>query len=132
MPKDPTGVKSRRAQRKPPAPKEAPSKAVDSFAGRRLQVEWDNPRTNRLLDWLDQNPDDHDRLFSNSTAAAKEENRRKVTAKGTKNYYYLALAKAVFDCEEEDVEMCAWYRKEPAKFSASLTNYLNRQVFAMF
>jgi hypothetical protein len=51
MPKDPTGMKSHWAQRKPPAPKEAPAKATESFAGRCLQVEWDNPRTNRLLDW---------------------------------------------------------------------------------
>jgi len=128
MPKEATSMKPRKAQHKPPAPKGTQAKAVDmeSFAGRRLQVEWNNTRTDRLLDWLDQNPDDRNRLFSDSTTAAKEQNRRKVTAKGSKNCYYLALAKAVFDCKEEDIEMQAWYLKEPAKFSSSLSSYLNR------
>jgi len=99
---------------------------MESFAGRCLQVEWNNTRTDHLLDWLDQNPDDRNRLFSDSTTAAKEQNRHKVTAKGSKNRYYLALAKAVFDCKEEDIEMRAWYLKEPAKFSSSLSSYLNR------
>jgi len=121
-------MKPHRAQRKPLAPKGTQAKAVDteSFAGRRLQVEWNNMRTNCLLDWLDQNPDDHNCLFSDSTTAAKEQNHHKVTAKGSKNCYYLALAKAVFDWKEEDIEMWVWYLKEPAKFSSSLSSYLNR------
>jgi len=90
-------MKPRKAQRKPLAPKGTQAKAVDmeSFAGRHLQVEWNNTRTDRLLDWLDQNPDDRNCLFSDSTTAAKEQNHRKVTAKGSKNHYYLALANGV-------------------------------------
>ena len=128
MPKEATSIKPDRGQHKPPAPKGTQAKAVDteSFAGRCLQVQWDNMRTNHLLDWLDQNPDDCNRLFSDLTAAAKEQNHCKVTTKGSKNHYYLALAKAVFDCKEEDIKMRAWYLKEPTKFSSSLSSYLNR------
>ena len=74
-------------------------------ASRRLVVKWDANRMNCLLDQLDQNLDDHNRLFSDSTAAAKEEGCAKVTAKGTKNHYYAAMAKAVFDCAAEDADM---------------------------
>ncbi|KDR70600.1 hypothetical protein GALMADRAFT_229964 [Galerina marginata CBS 339.88] len=111
MPKAAPSTKKAKATCKAPVPRKAQPKAADvqSFAGWHLQVEWDSPRTNCLLDWLDQNPDDHNRLFSNSTVAAKEEKRRKV----------------VFDCDKEDVEMRTWYLKEPAKFSSSLSNYLN-------
>ncbi|KAF8869849.1 hypothetical protein CPB84DRAFT_1855981 [Gymnopilus junonius] len=63
-------------------------------ASKCLQVKWDADRTNRLLDWLDQNPHDHNCLFSDSMAAAKEEGHAKVTAKGAKNHYYVAMAKA--------------------------------------
>ena len=54
----------------------------EASASKHLVVKWDNDRTNRLLDWLDQNPDDRNYLFSDLTAAAKQEGRRKVTAKG--------------------------------------------------
>jgi hypothetical protein len=54
------------------------------------------------------------------------ENRRKVTAKGSKNVYHAAIAKAVFDCDVEDVELRSWYLQEPLKFSASAENYIGR------
>ena len=83
--------------------------AADPSAGlpasRRLVVKWDANRMNCLLDQLDQNLDDHNHLFSDSTAATKEEGCAKVTAKGTKNHYYAAMAKAVFDCAAEDADM---------------------------
>ena len=45
---------------------------TDAPAGRHLQVKWGADRTNWLLDWLNQNPEDRNRLFSASAAAAKE------------------------------------------------------------
>jgi hypothetical protein len=126
MPKDLS--KPSKALRPPRSKKVALANDADleNFAGRRLRVDWNDLRTNRLLDWLDDHPEDRNRLFSDSTAAAKEEKRPKVTAKGSKNRYHVAMAKAVFDCEEEDDDMREWYRNEPAKFTSSLSNYINR------
>ena len=98
----------------------------DTRSSKRLVVKWDEDRTNRLLDWLDQNPDDRHRLFSDSTAAAKQEGRRKVTAKGNKARYHEALAKAVFGSPDEESSLRSWYLKEPGKFTSSVINYLNR------
>lgn len=129
MPKDASAKPSkprRKTRSKKAEVAEVNDAASENFAGKRLRVDWDNPRTNRLLDWLDANPEDRNRLFSDSTAAAKEENRRKVTAKGSKLRYHVAMAKAVFDCAEEDKEMRSWYLSEPTKFTSSLSNYLNR------
>ena len=73
---------------------------TDAPAGRHLQVKWGADRTNWLLDWLNQNPEDRNRLFSASAAVAKEEGQTKITAKGTKNRCYAATAKAISDCAE--------------------------------
>jgi len=99
---------------------------LETRSSKRLVVKWDEDRTNRLLDWLDQNPDDRNRLFSDSTAAAKQEGRRKVTAKGNKARYHEALAKAVFGSPDEEPSLRDWYLKEPGKFTTSVLNYLNR------
>jgi hypothetical protein len=138
MPKDATTKKAPakpRASRRRPIAQDQPTAADktggESFAGRRLRVDWDAPRTNRLLDWLDQNVADRNRLFSDSTAAAKEENRRKHVAKGSKTRYHEAIAKAVFDCDAEDAELRAWHCQEPAKFVGSVTNYISRYVFCV-
>ena len=112
MPKAGTTKKTAKAVARPPHKSgwvASMAAAADPPAGfpasRRLVVKWDANRMNRLLDWLDQNLDDRNRLFSDLTAAAKEEGRAKVTAKGTKNHYYAAMAKAVFDCAAEDADM---------------------------
>ena len=99
---------------------------LDTRSSKRLVVKWDEDRTNRLLDWLDQNPDDRNRLFSDSTVAAKQEGRCKVTAKGNKARYHEALAKAVFGSPDEESSLRDWYLKEPGKFTSSVLNYLNR------
>jgi hypothetical protein len=39
------------------------------------QISWTPARTERLLDWLDENPVDQQKLFSDSSKDAKEEGR---------------------------------------------------------
>ena len=78
------------------------------------------------MDWLDQNAGDHHRLLSDSTATAKEENRRKVTTKGSKYVYHAAIAKAVFDCDVEDAELRSWYLQELLNFPRSVNNYIGQ------
>jgi hypothetical protein len=106
--------------------------AVEARTSKRLVVKWDDDRTTRLLDWLDQHPDDRNRLFSDSTVAAKQEGRRKVTAKGNKTRYHEALAKAVFDSPDEEPSLRIWYLREPGKFTTSVLNYLSRCVGCTF
>lgn len=121
---------SKRGKAKAPLPVANDSdeevEVLETRTSKRLVVKWDEDRTNRLLDWLDQNPDDRNRLFSDSTVTAKQEGRRKVTAKGNKARYHDALAKAVFESPEEEPSLRDWYLKEPAKFTTSVVNYLNR------
>jgi len=91
-----------------------------------LTVKWDHDRTNCLLDWLDQNPNDCNWLFSDSTVTVRKEGHHKVTAKGSKTHYHESIAKAVFDSPDEEASLHVWYLKDPSKFATSVCNYLGQ------
>jgi len=90
-----------------------------------LTVRWDDVGTERLLDWLDQNPDDHHHLFSDSTTAVKQEGWCWVVAKGAKTKFYVAMAKAVFNSPEEEAHLHDWHNNKPQKFATSVLNFLS-------
>jgi len=92
----------------------------------RLVVNWNEERTNRLLDWLDQNPVDRHRLFSDSIAHAKAEGRKKVKAKGDKAVFHKKIAEAVFNVPEETYDLRERYQRQSDKFVSSVVNYLSR------
>jgi hypothetical protein len=56
------------------------------------RVLWSTPRTKRLLDWLKENPGDHQKLFSDSSKDAKDEGRRKHMVKSTKSEFHKMIA----------------------------------------
>jgi hypothetical protein len=58
---------------------------------------------NRLLDWLESNPTDQIKLFSDSLQEAKVGNRKKITWKESKLYIYHKIAHAVFSVDENQV-----------------------------
>ena len=92
----------------------------------RLVVNWNEERTNQLLDWLDQNPVDRHRLFSDSITHAKAEGRKKVKAKGDKAVFHKKIAEAVFNVPEETYDLREQYQRQSDKFVSSVVNYLSQ------
>ncbi len=66
-----------------------------------LHVVWNATRTNRLLDWLENNVEDHQRLFSDSSQDARDENRHLCMAKNVKTMFYVKIADYVFSIDED-------------------------------
>ena len=66
-----------------------------------LRIGWGTARTDRLLDWLENNVEDQQRLFSDSAQDAKDENRRRRTAKSVKTTFYAKIAEYVFSVDED-------------------------------
>jgi hypothetical protein len=72
----------------------------------KLKIFWDGNnswQTNRLLDWLESNPTDQIKLFSDSLQEAKVGNRKKITGKESKLYIYHKIAHAIFSVDENQV-----------------------------
>ena len=55
-------------------------------------ISWTTARTEQLLDWLEEDPVDQHKLFSDSTKDAKDEGWRKCVAKGTKSEFHRLMA----------------------------------------
>jgi hypothetical protein len=58
----------------------------------RSRVQWDDLRTEQLVDWLEDNPEDHQKLFSDLSHDVKKENRPCQVAKGSKSIFYVKMA----------------------------------------
>ncbi|KAH9011860.1 hypothetical protein EDB84DRAFT_1444962 [Lactarius hengduanensis] len=56
------------------------------------RVQWDNTRTDRLIKWLEDNPEDRQCLFSNSSHNARKENQPRCVAKGSKSTFHVKMA----------------------------------------
>jgi hypothetical protein len=72
----------------------------------KIKIFWDgnnSQRMNRLLDWLEGNPTDQIKLFSDSLQEAKVGNQKKITGKESKLYIYHKIAHAVFSVDENQV-----------------------------
>ncbi|KAH7911778.1 hypothetical protein BJ138DRAFT_979870, partial [Hygrophoropsis aurantiaca] len=73
-------------------------------------------RTSRLIAWCRENPIDRIKLFSDSLEDAKEDGRDKAQAKGSKSEFYLKIAKAVFDSDDEEQAVRDHFLKYPNDF----------------
>jgi hypothetical protein len=62
---------------------------------------WDAPRTDRLIEWLENNVEDHQRLFSDSAKDAKKQKCRVQTAKNTKTGFHLKMAEYIFSVDDD-------------------------------
>jgi hypothetical protein len=69
---------------------------------RMMRISWTTTRMVWLLDWLEENPVDRQKLFSDSTKDAKDEGRRKRIAKGTKSEFHKLIAIYVFSIDASD------------------------------
>lgn len=75
--------------------------AVTDLKAGAPRVLWNSNRTERLVEWLENNVEDRQRLFSDSAQDAKEENRRRRTAKSVKTGFYIKIAEYVFSADED-------------------------------
>ena len=91
------------------------------------RTSWTTSRTEHLLDWLEENPADRQKLFSNSTKDAKDEGRRKRVAKGTKSEFHKMIATHVFSVDENDAVQ-ADFAVNTINYTKSVDNYLGRYV----
>jgi hypothetical protein len=97
-------------------------------ARRMMRISWTTARTERLLDWLEENPVDRQKLFSDSTKDAKDEGRRKRVAKGTKGEFHKLIAVYVFSVDA-DKGVRDDFAANSGNYSKSVDNYLGRYGF---
>ncbi|KAJ7645305.1 hypothetical protein B0H17DRAFT_959651, partial [Mycena rosella] len=64
-------------------------------------VRWNDPRIERVLDWLETHVVDRQKLFSDSSKEAAEEGRKKCVVKGSKSIYCTGIAKDVFSVDDD-------------------------------
>ena len=67
-----------------------------------LRIMWNANCTDRLVEWLEDNVEDRQRLFSDSAQDAKEQNRRPRTAKGSKMSFHVKMAKYILLIDKDE------------------------------
>ncbi|KAF8343046.1 uncharacterized protein EI90DRAFT_823622 [Cantharellus anzutake] len=84
------------------------------------KIQWDfNERwTDRLIEYLSNNPDVRLKMFSDSVKDARKESRKKVVGSKLKVEYYRQIARAVFDIVDE-AERTA-YVSDPERYATSV------------
>jgi hypothetical protein len=91
----------------------------------RSRVLWDDLRTDRLIDWLEDNPEDRQKLFSDSSHDAKAENRRRRVAKGSKSIFYTKMAEYVFSVDM-DPKVRVEVKDDTKKYSKAVENRITQ------
>lgn len=117
QPEAPKKTRRGRAIKKPAAADEE-----TSGPGR---LSWTDARTERAISWLEDNPVDRQKLFSDSTQAAKDQGRKKVMGKTPKAHFYAKIAEAVFLVDEDPLVRADWER-DPTRYTKSVDNLLTR------
>ncbi|KAH8981346.1 hypothetical protein EDB86DRAFT_2812974, partial [Lactarius hatsudake] len=84
-------------------------------------VQWGNTRTERLIDWLEDNPEDRQKLFSDSSHDAKKENHPRRVAKGAKSVFYAKMAEYVFSVDG-DASVRVEVKEDIKKYSKAVEN----------
>ena len=112
-----TVTKHGRKVKAPAAPDATPSPV-----GR---LNWTDARIERAIEWCEENPEDRQKLFSDSTQAAKDQSRRKLVSKTPKAHYHQKIANHVFSVDE-DVAVRQDFRKNPTRYTKSVDNLLTR------
>ena len=89
---------------------------------------WTMARTEQLLSWLEENPVDQHKLFSDSMKDAKDKGWQKHVVKGTKSEFYKLIAIFVFSV---DVNKDVWdnFAANGGNYTKSVDNYLGQYVF---
>ncbi|KAJ6550644.1 hypothetical protein DFH09DRAFT_1366660 [Mycena vulgaris] len=126
-PATPAPEKARKSKAPPKAAVDDSSDIEVAKNGRapRKQVNWvKNPHwTDKLVEFLSENPTFRIKLFSDSTADAKKEARAKQVAKDGKAVQCGVLAKYIFENDEQEQ---ARYANDSAKFAGAVETRLRR------
>ncbi|KAF8468103.1 hypothetical protein DFH94DRAFT_617207, partial [Russula ochroleuca] len=88
-------------------------------------IVWNVDRTELLLDWLEENPEERQKLFSDSSKDAKDKGRCKHVAKGSKSKFHRMITAAVFSVDS-DADICADFQVNPTNYTKSVDNYIIR------
>jgi hypothetical protein len=122
-----SGAKPKRTTKQGKKPAEV---AVDDAAHRDTvekgsQVHWDDIRTDRLVDWLEDHPEDRQKLFSDSSQDAKNENRARRVAKGSKSVFYVKMAEYIFSVDG-DPKVRGEVREDVKKYAKAVENRITQ------
>ena len=74
---------------------------------------------------MENNPVERQKLFSDSNQAAKEQDRKKVTGKTPKSFWYQKIAEHVFSVDE-DPATCSDFQLSPGWYAKSVDNLITR------
>jgi hypothetical protein len=85
-------------------------------------------RTDRLIGWLEENPTDRIKLFSDSSQDARAANRRKIVGKESKMYIYIKIANTVFSADDNP-QIRDGYMHHMDKFARAVENRLQTYAF---
>lgn len=99
------------------------SKKKNKDTGPAISWTKDISRTDRLIDWLEQNVADRQKLFSDSSQDAKSEGRKQRVANGSKSKYHQLIATAVFSVDA-DAKVREDYEASPTKYIKAIENRL--------
>ena len=113
------------------APSDSEQPPTSKQAPKAHQIYWNGARTERLLDWLEENPEDHQKLFSNSSKDAKEEVQCKCVAKGTKSEFPKMIATSVFSVDDA-ANVHADFCSNPVNYTKSIDNDITWWVFHLY
>ncbi|KAH9163601.1 hypothetical protein EDB89DRAFT_1857979, partial [Lactarius sanguifluus] len=87
------------------------------------RVQWDDARTDRLIDWLEDNPEDRQRLFSDSSHDARKENRPRRVAKGSKSTFHVKMALYIFSVDA-DPKVREEVKEDTKKYAKAVENWI--------
>jgi hypothetical protein len=85
------------------------------------RINWDNPRTDRLIDWLEENPSERHKLFADSIQDAQAEGHARNVAKTSKTTFYSAIAEAVFSVDA-DLPTREDYANDKSRYARGVEN----------
>ena len=86
-------------------------------------ISWITSRTEWLLEWLEENPSDHQKLFSDSLKDAKDKGWQKCVVKSTKSEFHKMIATFIFFVDA-DKEVQADFAANTINYTKSIDNYL--------
>ncbi|KAF8464983.1 hypothetical protein DFH94DRAFT_614722, partial [Russula ochroleuca] len=87
------------------------------------RIVWNVDWIELLLDWLEENPKERQKLFSDSSKDAKDEGRCKHVAKGSKSEFHRMIAAVVFSVDS-DADICVDFQVNPTNYTKSVDNYI--------
>ncbi|KAH9061039.1 hypothetical protein EDB87DRAFT_1542508, partial [Lactarius vividus] len=80
--------------------------------------------TDWLVDWLEDNPEDCQKLFSDSSHDAKKENRPCHVAKGSKSIFHNKMAEYIFSVDV-DARVHVEVKEDIKKYSKAVENWIS-------